>query len=130
VAGEVVKCPKCGRMGRLARHVVRAKGRTYVYTAVKHVENGRVKRCILGRFEEGRGAEEGRAPARADLGSYEDALEILSSRYQRARELAASGDFSELEKFVAFVERKLSPAIARWHEEAKALLQGYGELAA
>jgi hypothetical protein len=61
---------------------------------------------------------------------YEDVLEALSALYRRARERAAGGDFSELEKFVAFVERKLSPAIARWHEEAKALLQGYGELAA
>jgi hypothetical protein len=121
VAGEV-RCPKCGKVGRLTKHKVRAKGRAYVYTVVKHVENGRVRRCILGRFEEGRGAEEGRAPARADLGSYEDALEALSALYQRARERAAQGDLSELERFVVWVERRLSPFIAKCYEEAKALL--------
>ena len=63
-------------------------------------------------------------------GGYEDALEILGSRYHQARERAVRGDPTGLAEFIAFVERKLSPAIARWHEEAKALLQGYGELTA
>jgi hypothetical protein len=116
VAGEV-KCPKCGKPGRVARHKVRSKGRTYVYTAVKHAEGGKVRRCILGRVEEGRGG----APAQPP-GSYEDALEVLSALYHRARERAAGGDPSGLEEFVVWVERRLSPAVARWYEEARALL--------
>ena len=121
VAGEVVKCPKCGKVGRLARHVVRAKERTYVYTVVKHAENGKVRRCILERVLERAGGE--RSPEPADLDySYEDALETIHALYVRARERATQGDLSELEEFVVFVERKLSPAIARWYEEARALL--------
>jgi len=56
-------------------------------------------------------------------GGYEDALEILSSRYHQARERAARGDPTGLEEFIVFVERKLSPLIAKCYEEAKALLQ-------
>jgi hypothetical protein len=65
---------------------------------------------------------------RSEGGSgYEDALEALSALYRRARELAASGDFSELEEFVVWVERRLSPLIAKCYEEAKVLLQARGE---
>jgi hypothetical protein len=53
---------------------------------------------------------------------YEDALEALSALYQRARGRAASGDFSGLEEFVVWVERRLSPLLSRWYEEARALL--------
>jgi hypothetical protein len=118
VVGEVV-CPRCGRPGRLARHRVRSKGRTYVYAVVKHVEQGRVRRCILGRAEEG-----GAASARSESLSYEDVLEALAELYQRARERAASGDLSGLEEFVAWVERRLSPLLTRWYEEARLLLKG------
>jgi hypothetical protein len=122
VVGEMVKCPKCGKTGRLVKHKVRAKGRAYVYTAVKHVENGKVRRCILERVEESR------SPAPADLGyNYEDALEALSALYHRARERAAGGDLSGLEEFVVWVERRLSPLIAKCYEEAKVLLQARGE---
>jgi hypothetical protein len=58
---------------------------------------------------------------------YEDALEALSALYQRARERAARGDPSGLAEFIVFVERKLSPLLSRWYEEAKALLQARGE---
>ena len=119
---EVVKCPKCGKPGRLAVHRVRSKGRVYAYTVVKHVENGKVRRCILERILER--AEGERSPAPADLGySYEDALETIHALFARARERAAQGDLSELEEFVVWLERKLSPAVTRWYEEAKALLQ-------
>jgi hypothetical protein len=60
-------------------------------------------------------------------GGYEDALEILSSRYHQARERAARGDPTGLAEFVGFVERKLSPLLSRWYEEARALLQARGE---
>jgi len=53
----------------------------------------------------------------------EDVLEALAELYKRARERAASGDPSELEEFVAWVERRLSPAVTRWYEEAR-LLRG------
>ena len=130
MTGEVVKCPKCGKPGRLAVHRVRSKGRVYAYTVVKHVENGRVRRCILGRFEEERGAEEGRASARADLGySYDDAMEIIHTLYASARERALQGDASELAKFLNEIN-KMALKIAQMVEEARALLQGYGELAA
>lgn len=118
MVGEVV-CPRCGRPGRLARHRVRSKGRTYVYTVVKHVEQGRVRRCILGRAEEG-----GAASARSESLSYEDVLEALAELYRRARERAASGDLSGLEEFIVFVERRLSPLLTRWYEEARLLLRG------
>jgi hypothetical protein len=61
--------------------------------------------------------------------SYEDVKETISQFYRSARERARGGDPSELEKFVVWIERDLSLLIGRLHEEAKALLQGYGELA-
>jgi hypothetical protein len=56
------------------------------------------------------------------LASYEDALEALSALYHQARERAAQGDLSGLEEFIVWVERKLSPLLSRWYEEARALL--------
>jgi hypothetical protein len=65
---------------------------------------------------------------RSEGGSgYEDALEALSALYRRARGRAASGDLSGLEEFVVWVERRLSPLLSRWYEEARALLQARGE---
>ena len=124
VVNEVVKCPKCGKPGRLAVHRVRSKGRVYAYTVVKHVENGKVRRCILER------AEERRSPAPADLGySYDDAMEIIHALYASAKERALQGDASELAKFLNEIN-KMALKIAQMVEEARALLQGYGELAA
>jgi hypothetical protein len=121
VVGEVV-CPKCGKPGRLAVHRVRTKGRVYAYTVVKHVESGKVRRCILERAE--------RSPAPADLGySYEDAMEIIHALYASAKERALQGDASELAKFLNEIN-KMALKIAQMVEEARALLQGYGELAA
>ena len=62
--------------------------------------------------------------------SYEDVKETISQFYRSARERARRGDPSELERFVVWIERDLSLLIGRLHEEARALLQGYGELAA
>jgi hypothetical protein len=58
------------------------------------------------------------------LASYEDVLEALSTLYHQARERAASGDPSGLEEFIVFVERRLSPLLTRWYEEARLLLRG------
>ena len=62
--------------------------------------------------------------------SYEDVKEAISQSYRSARERARGGDPSELERFIVWIERDLSLLIGRLHEEARALLQGYGELAA
>ena len=62
--------------------------------------------------------------------SYEDVKESISQFYRSARERARGGDLSELERFIVWIERDLSLLIGRLHEEARALLQGYGELAA
>lgn len=115
---EIV-CPRCGKPGRLVKHTVRSKGREYTYIAVKHVEGGRVRRCLLRREE----AEEegGGAGERAELG-YEDVLEALSALYARARRRAGEGDPSELEELVVFIERKLTPLLARMYDEARSLL--------
>ena len=64
-----------------------------------------------------------RGGSAADQG---EVLEALSALYARARERAARGDLSALEEFVVFVERKLSPLVTRFYEEAKALLQSAG----
>lgn len=56
----------------------------------------------------------------------EEVLEALSALYSRARERATRGDYSALEEFVVFVERKLSPLLSRFYEEAKTLLQSAG----
>lgn len=49
--GEVVKCPKCGREGKLSLHYVYAKGFKYTYLAVAHEAfyGGRksTRRCSL-----------------------------------------------------------------------------------
>ena len=107
-----VKCPKCGKEGVLVRHTVKSKGHTYVYTAVKHVKHGRIKRCILGRGE----------PAHPEVG-YDDVLEALNSLYQHAREKARSGDREELERLLAWIERRLNPLIARIYEETSVILE-------
>lgn len=66
----------------------------------------------------------------ARFASYEDVKEAISQFYRSARESARGGDPSELERFIVWIERDLSLLIGRLHEEARALLQGYGELAA
>jgi hypothetical protein len=58
------------------------------------------------------------------LASYEDVLEALAELYKRARERASQGDPTGLEEFVAWVERRLSPLLTRWYEEARLLLRG------
>jgi hypothetical protein len=77
-------------------------------------------------------AEEHEERERSERGfaSYEDVKEAISHLYRSARERARGGDTSELERFVVWIERDLSLLIGRLHEEARALLQGYGELAA
>jgi hypothetical protein len=137
-----VICPKCGKLGSLERYT--SAGRTYL--RVRHSEGGGKRRfCYLGpekpvygrRFEaklvapspnlvEGGGSEPPNLSQQPppNLVSYEDALEALSQLYHQARERAAQGDISGLEEFVVWVERKLSPLIAKWYEEAKTLLQG------
>jgi adenine-specific DNA methylase len=109
-----VRCPRCGREGKLVKHTVHAKGRVYVYTAVKHVENGRVRRCIVGRE---------RADSAAEAPSYDDVLEALSYLYSLARARAQGGDREELERFLVWVEHRLNPLIARMYEEASAILE-------
>jgi hypothetical protein len=106
-----VKCPKCGREGVLVRHTVKSKGHTYVYTAVKHVDHGRIKRCIISRGQE------------TATMSQDDILEMLNSFYQHAREKTRSGDREELERLLAWIERRLNPLIARIYEEASAILE-------
>ena len=106
-----VKCPKCGKKGVLVRHTVKSKGHTYVYTAVKHVDHGRIKRCIISRGQE------------TAMMSQDDVLEMLNSFYQHAREKARSGDREELERLLAWIERRLNPLIARIYEEASAILE-------
>lgn len=106
-----VKCPKCGKEGVLVRHTVKSKGHTYVYTAVKHVDHGRIKRCIISRGQE------------TATMSQDDILEMLNSFYQHAREKARSGDREELERLLAWIERRLNPLIARIYEEASAILE-------
>ena len=106
-----VKCPKCGKEGVLVRHTVKSKGHTYVYTAVKHVDHGRIKRCIISRGQE------------TVTMSQDDILEMLNSFYQHAREKARSGDREELERLLAWIERRLNPLIARIYEEASAILE-------
>jgi hypothetical protein len=56
------------------------------------------------------------------VSEYDDMLESLSALYFRAKEQAARGDPSKLEEFVVWVERKLSPLLSRYYEEARALL--------
>jgi hypothetical protein len=58
------------------------------------------------------------------LAGYEDILEALATLYHQARTRASQGDPTGLEEFVAWVERKLSPAVTRWYEEARLLLRG------
>jgi hypothetical protein len=106
-----VKCPKCGMEGVLVRHTVKSKGHTYVYTAVKHVDHGRVRRCIIARGQE-----------TAPLG-YDDVLEVLNSLYSLAKASALGGDREELESFLAWIERRLNPLIARIYEEASVILE-------
>jgi hypothetical protein len=106
-----VKCPKCGKEGVLVRHTVKSKGHTYVYTAVKHVDHGRIKRCIISRGQE------------TATMSQDDILEMLNSLYQHAREKARVGEREELERLLAWIERRLNPLIARIYEEASAILE-------
>jgi hypothetical protein len=135
-----VVCPRCGKPGSLERYT--SAGRTYL--RVRHSEGGGRRRfCYLGpekpvygrRFEapkltapspnlvEGGGSEPPNLSQQpTNLAGYEDALEALSQLYHQARERAVGGDLSGLEEFVIWVERKLSPLIAKWYEEAKALL--------
>jgi hypothetical protein len=145
VALARVVCPKCGKLGSLERYT--SAGRTY--RRVRHSVGGGRRFCYLGpekpvyvrRFEapklvapspnlvEGGGSEPPNLSQQPppNLVSYEDALEALSALYHQARERAARGDPTGLEEFVVFVERKLSPLLSRWYEEAKALLQARGE---
>lgn len=106
-----VKCPKCGKEGVLVRHTVKSKGHTYVYTAVKHVDHGRIKRCIISRGQE------------TATMSQDDILEMLNSLYQHARNKARSGEREELERLLAWIDRRLNPLIARIYEEASAILE-------
>jgi hypothetical protein len=140
-----VVCPKCGKPGSLERYT--SAGRTYL--RVRHSEGGRRRFCYLGaekpvygrRLEapklaelppnlvEGGGSEPPNLSQQPPPNSagYEDALEIIHTRFARARERAAQGDLSELAEFVVWVERRLSPLIAKCYEEAKVLLQARGE---
>jgi hypothetical protein len=47
--GQEVVCPKCGARGKVGVDKFRAKGRVYEYWTVRHYENGRVRRCVVGR---------------------------------------------------------------------------------
>ena len=49
--GQEVVCPKCGQPGRVGVDKFRAKGRVYEYWTVRHYENGRVRRCVVGKVE-------------------------------------------------------------------------------
>jgi len=46
-----------------------------------------------------------------------------SARYQHAREKARSGDREELERLLAWIERRLNPLIARIYEETSVILE-------
>jgi len=139
-----VICPRCGKLGSLERYT--SAGRTYL--RVRHSEGGGRRFCYLGpekpvygrrlgapklaapspNLVEGGGSEPPNLSQQPpNLASYEDALEALSQLYHQARERAAGGDLSGLEEFIVFVERRLSPLLSRWYEEAKALLQARGE---
>jgi len=48
--GKVTECPKCHRLGRVALEFSRAKGKRYVYLAVRHFEHGKARRCLLRRL--------------------------------------------------------------------------------
>jgi hypothetical protein len=56
------------------------------------------------------------------LVDYDDVLEALSYLYSQAKGRAERGDYGELERLVLWVERRLSPLLARVYEEAKASL--------
>jgi len=49
--GTEVSCPKCGTKGRVGVDRFKAAGKTYLYLTVRHYENGRVRRCVLGPYQ-------------------------------------------------------------------------------
>jgi hypothetical protein len=50
--GTEVSCPKCGKIGKIGVDRFRAGGKTYTYLTVRHYENGKVRRCVLGPYGE------------------------------------------------------------------------------
>jgi hypothetical protein len=115
-----ITCPRCGRPGYLERYT--SGGRRYL--RVRHVGGGGRSVCYLGPEEPvyGRGLAGSQWGAPPKLVDYDDVLEALSYLYMRARAQAQSGDYGELERLVLWVERRLSPLLARVYEEAKASL--------
>jgi hypothetical protein len=49
--GQEVVCPRCGIKGKVGVDRFTAKGRVYEYWTVRHYENGKVRRCVIGRVE-------------------------------------------------------------------------------
>jgi hypothetical protein len=116
-----ITCPRCGRPGYLERYT--SGGRRYL--RVRHVGGGGRSVCYLGPEEPvyGRslaGSQRGAPPKLVD---YDDVLEALSYLYSQAKERAEGGDYGELERLVLWVERRLSPLLARVYEEASAILE-------
>ena len=128
-----VVCPRCGRPGSLERYT--SAGRAYL-----RVRHSRRELCYLGPerpvyrraappnlvelAQPGTAQQPPNLPQQLppSLASYEDVLEALAELYKRARERASQGDPTGLEEFAAWVERRLSPLLSRWYEEARALL--------
>ena len=49
--GAEITCPRCGKVGRVGIDRFRAGGKEYVYLTVRHYENHRVRRCVIGPYE-------------------------------------------------------------------------------
>jgi hypothetical protein len=47
--GREIVCPRCGKAGRVGVDKFTAKGRVYEYWTVRHYEEGKVRRCVIGR---------------------------------------------------------------------------------
>ena len=130
-----VVCPRCGRPGSLERYT--SAGRAYL-----RVRHSRRELCYLGperpvyRRAAPPSLVELAQPSTAQqppslpqqlppsLAGYEDILEALATLYHQARTRASQGDPTGLEEFIVFVERRLSPLVARYYEEARLLLRG------
>jgi hypothetical protein len=49
--GAEITCPKCGAKGRVGVDRFKAGGKVYFYWTIRHYENHRVRRCVLGPYE-------------------------------------------------------------------------------
>jgi len=49
--GAEITCPRCGKVGKVGVDKFRAGGKTYTYWVVRHYENHRVRRCVLGPYQ-------------------------------------------------------------------------------